>query len=398
MPNPVDSFTLPMLGASAKVEVMTYQLMTNLDLQYDVVIVGAGAAGVGMGVALQELGIDHFTLLERHEVGASFLRWPREMRFISPSFPSNGFGLLDLNAVALNTSPAYSLHEEHPTGQDYAQYLKAVATHFALPVQEGIEVYAVHPLDGGFRLFTSAGQVQTRFLIWAAGEFQYPNTDPFAGAEYGIHSATVRSWRALAGEEFTIIGGYESGIDAAANLVELGKRVWVLDDTAPWALSSPDPSVTLSPFTQERLRRAQATGRLELIAGGVEQVRRENGHYVLQGLAGEQWLSPTPPILATGFAGSLSLIGDLFEWHRERHYVLLTAQDESTKTPGLFLVGPSVRHGSLILCFIYKFRQRFAVVAQAIGERMGLDTTVLERYRPQMFLDDLTCCDDTCAC
>jgi hypothetical protein len=66
--------------------------------------------------------------------------------------------------------------------------------------------------------------------------------------------------------------------------------------------------------------------------------------------------------------------------------------------PGLFVVGPSVRHGSIILCFIYKFRQRFAVVAHAIGEQLGLDTSVLDLYRPQMFLDDLSCCDDTCAC
>ncbi|MCL4860149.1 MAG: NAD(P)-binding domain-containing protein, partial [Caldilineaceae bacterium] len=77
--------------------------------RYDVVIVGAGAAGVGMGVVLQNLGITNFTLLDRYEVGASFLRWPAEMRFISPSFTSNGFGLLDLNAVTLNTSPAHTL-------------------------------------------------------------------------------------------------------------------------------------------------------------------------------------------------------------------------------------------------------------------------------------------------
>jgi hypothetical protein len=88
----------------------------------------------------------------------------------------------------------------------------------------------------------------------------------------------------------------------------------------------------------------------------------------------------------------------LFEWHPERYHAVLSPQDESTKTAGLFLVGPSVRHAGMIFCFIYKFRQRFAVVAQAIGERIGLDTSILERYRPQMFLDDLTCCDDECAC
>lgn len=366
--------------------------------RYDVVIVGAGAAGVGMGVVLQELGMSKFTLLERHEVGASFLRWPREMRFISPSFTSNGFGLLDLNAVTLNTSPAHTLREEHPTGRNYAHYLKAVASHYELPICEGVEVYTVQPEESGFTLFTSTGRLHSRFVIWAAGEFQYPNQEPFAGAEECIHTATVRSWQDLTGDEFTIIGGYESGIDAAVNLVKLGKQVRVLDDTAPWEDQSPDPSISLSPFTQERLRRAHASGRLELLPAGVEHMNRENGHFVLYGPNGERWTSTTPPILATGFAGSLSLIQELFDWHEEQGYPLLSGQDESTLTPGLFVIGPSVRHGSIILCFIYKFRQRFAVVAQAIGERLGLDTSALQRYRPQMFLADLSCCDDTCAC
>ncbi len=57
-----------------------------MNLDYGVVIVGAGASGVGMSHELKRLGIKRFTMLERHEVGASFLRWPREMRFISPSF------------------------------------------------------------------------------------------------------------------------------------------------------------------------------------------------------------------------------------------------------------------------------------------------------------------------
>jgi thioredoxin reductase len=366
--------------------------------EYDVLVVGAGAAGIGMGVVLQDLGVTNFSILERHEVGASFLRWPREMRFISPSFTSNGFGLLDLNAVTLHTSPAYTLHEEHPTGHHYARYLQAVTQHYALPVQTGVEVYRVQPEQGGFLLETSQGKFRSRFVIWAAGEFQYPNASPFAGAEHCIHNATVPGWKSLEGDEFVIVGGYESGIDAAVSLVRLGKRVRVLDDTAPWDVASPDPSLTLSPYTQGRLRKAQATGRLELIAAGVDRVARENGHYLIHGLDGESWTSPTPPVLATGFAGSLGLIHELFDWHEEHYYALLSEQDESTKTAGLFVVGPSVRHGNIILCFIYKFRQRFAVVARAIGARLGLDTEVLERYRPQMFLDDLSCCDDTCAC
>jgi len=77
----------------------------------------------------------------------------------------------------------------------------------------------------------------------------------------------------------------------------------------------------------------------------------------------------------------------------------LNGQDESTIAPGLFLSGPGVAHGNLLFCFIYKFRQRFGVVAEAIGSRLGLDLRPLEEYRKQgMLLDDLSCCAEDCTC
>jgi hypothetical protein len=96
--------------------------------------------------------------------------------------------------------------------------------------------------------------------------------------------------------------------------------------------------------------------------------------------------------------GSLQLVREHFAWDEARR-ATLTEEDESTETPGLFVVGPSLRHEAIIFCYIYKFRQRFAVVAAAIGERLGLDLAPLEIYREQgMFLDDLSCCDGDCAC
>ena len=381
--------------------------MTNLrgqatsEQQFDVVIVGAGAAGIGTGIILCELGIERFTILERHAIGASFARWPREMRFITPSFPGNAFGQLDLNAIALNTSPAYTLQREHPTGAEYVEYLKVIAGHFKLPIQAGVEVFALEPLpDGaGFLLHTSAGDIRSAFVIWAAGEFQYPRTYPFPGAELCRHNAEVASWREIAGEEAIVIGGFESGIDAAYHLAMSGKSVRVLDGEASWEEEGSDPSIALSPYTRERLDQAFATERLELIGGAlVTEVARTARGYLIRDADGDTWETATPPILATGFTGSLQLVRDLFEWD-EGGNVRLSERDESTRAPGLFVVGPSVHHGSAIFCYIYKFRQRFAIVAEAIGERLGRDLEPLTIYRDNnMFLDDLSCCDAECAC
>jgi len=370
----------------------------------DVVIVGAGAAGVGMAKVLKDLGIERYLVLERHaRVGASFEHWPKGMRFITPSFPSNSFGAVDLNSVTIQTSPAYSLKTEHPTGKEYAKYLQAISNLYELHVETNIEVKKIQPVSDGFVIETNREiEIPARFVIWAGGEFQFPRIPVFDGVEHCIHNSLINDWAEIKGDDPVVIGGYESGIDAAYHLAQLEKKVRVVDKHATWESKDSDPSISLSPFTLERLRNVR--DKIELIGDvKVLSVEKQNGGFVVHGKQGTEKVrfeTTTEPILATGFRGSLKqeLIKDLFDWHQEG-YALLTEQDESSKTQGLFLSGPMVRHEEVIFCFIYKFRQRFAVIANAIAERLNIDTSPLEDYRRRgMFLDDLTCCREQCAC
>ena len=221
------------------------------------------------------------------------------------------------------------------------------------------------------------------------------------GAELCLHNSQVESWEDVEGDEFYVIGGYESGIDAAIQLSRFEKMVHVLARERTWNKNVTDPSETLSPFTLERLQEEMRYNSIELYGElPVKEVKLEGGKYMIY-VEGRSmpFQSSTPPILATGFKSSLVLIEDLFHWHEEKSYCLLNEQDESTKIPGLFLVGPQVRHDDLIFCFIYKYRQRFGVVANAIGTRLGMDTTLLDQYRDEgLYLDDLSCCGEECVC
>ena len=366
--------------------------------EWPCVIVGAGAAGIGVARALQEINVPT-VILERHEIGGSFRRWPHEMRLITPSFPSNSFGTLDLNSIAIGTSPAFTLECEHPTGRQYADYLKSVVEYFHLPVQTGVDVFSMTTRPGGgLELETSGGRIRAANVVWAAGEFQYPKLRPFPGAEHCVHNSCVKSWKRLAGDEFVVIGGYESGVDAAVHLANAGKKVRVLERNSVWSSDASDPSSTLSPFTWDRLLETP-DNLIELIDEvEIEQIEKQRGGYAVIEASGERWLTKRKPILATGFEGSPTLIRELFDW-REDGIPLLNSVDESTVTPGLFLVGSLVRHERLVFCFIYKFRQRFGVVANQIGERLGVDTSALQKYRFWgMYLDDLTCCGSECVC
>ncbi len=423
----------------------------------DVVVVGAGAAGIGVGAALSHLDVD-FVVIERGEIGESFRGWPDEMRFITPSYPSNAFGFPDLNAIVPNTSPAVAFDAQQLSGTMYAEYLEAVAESREMTVETGVTVTDIRPtaesavaMDGGsvtrvderstgarrsadrpqngFVVETSDGPVRCAFVVWATGEFPSPRTNVFPGADLCVHNSTIDAWNTHASEtdsdEFIVIGGFESGIDAAINLAETDCSVTVLDRGHPWALRHPDPSETLSPHTLQRLEAVRESDRLRLIGGAVVNGvdAADDGRFEVcvrpaerdvpnggrhahsdrssgQSASGEEWQEYTEdrfrvsarPILATGFDPTAGIPEELFPI--EDGSIRLSDRDESPDTPGLFLAGPAVAHAGQAFCFIYKFRSRFPVIAETIGDRLGVDTDALGIYRnSDMFLDDLSCCD-----
>ena len=98
----------------------------------------------------------------------------------------------------------------------------------------------------------------------------------------------------------------------------------------------------------------------------IESVTRDDDGYQAKALDGRRFRTSYPPLLAGGFEGSCKMVADLFE-QREDGFPVLSEHDESTIVPGMFLCGPAVRHDNHVFCFIYKYRQRFAVVAKAIA-------------------------------
>ncbi len=365
---------------------------------FDVVVIGGGAAGVGVAVALKHAGIENFVILERDTVGASFASWPAETRFITPSFPSNSIGMLDLNSIAIGVSPAFSLEVEHPTGEEYASHLRGVAQFFELPVSPNTDVLRVSKVRDEFRIDTAEETLSSKHVIWAAGEFQYPRLSGFPGSELCRHTATVPSYEDLDGDDFIVIGGYESGVDAAYHLSYCDKRVRLFDKACPWKDQSSDPSVALSTYSLERMRESWFDEYVELFPHTpIESVMQVDDGYEVKALDGRSFRTPIKPLLAGGFEGSCKLVADLFD-QREDGFPELSENDESTTAPGMFLCGPAVRHQNHVFCFIYKYRQRFAVVAKAIATSLGLPAEELETYRKWgMYLDDLSCCGEECA-
>lgn len=371
--------------------------------QVKVAIVGAGPAGLGCAALLKQMGIKNqdLVVLEARSVGSSFEAWPEEMKMITPSFPSNGYHQTDLNAITPDSSPAFSLGKEHPSGKDYAEYLRGIVSHYEIPVREQTPVSHVEPAsDEHFILTTGEGKsIQCQYLIWAGGEFSAPRLNGFEGGELCVHNSQVRSWDDLKDDHYAVIGCYESGVDAAYHLAQRGKRVTLIEAGSDQP-DTYDPSRVLSPYTAERLTSMANSDLVELEQGfEVVQVSRTQDGYELLSSTGDRLTSIGTPINCSGFDTHLGPVQALFDLDDDG-FPIVNRFDESTRFRNLFLNGPKLVHGAILLCFIYKFRGRFARSCSIIGAEMELDTSILNHYQQAgMLLDDFSCCEtQQCFC
>lgn len=143
---------------------------------HKVAIIGAGAAGIGMAITLKDFGITDVIILEKGTVGHSFKHWPKSTRTITPSFTSNGFGMPDMNAISMDTSPAFTFNEEHISGETYAEYLQVVANHYELNIFENTVVTNISVDDAYYTIATTTETYHADYIFVATGDYNFPKS------------------------------------------------------------------------------------------------------------------------------------------------------------------------------------------------------------------------------
>ncbi|RIP35020.1 pyridine nucleotide-disulfide oxidoreductase [Staphylococcus gallinarum] len=367
-------------------------------VQYTAIIIGAGPAGIGLSIALKQFGITDTLILEKDNIGSSFESWPVTTRFITPSFTTNGFGMPDINAITPDTSPGFTFKEEHINGQSYQKYLKAIVDINKVNIQTNTIVTHVRPINNGYTLITSNGNFTSKYLFIATGDLNFPYK-PF---KFGQHYTEINDFKDIKSHNVTIIGANESGIDAAINLATSGKKVTIISKSTGFNGNVADPSVSLSPFTNHKFKKLLDDGypiRL-LINRTVTHVEKCSEGYKIHIKENTDVHITEEIIQATGFKPTINpLIQSLFNTTYNK--INLTNNDESTIFNNIFLVGSIVKHDTAILCYIYKFRTRFAVLANLIANREGMPVSeeVINYYKQnQMYLEDYSCCEVNCSC
>lgn len=188
----------------------------------EVLIVGAGQAGVAMSEHLTRRGVSHL-VLERDRIAE---RW-RTGRW--DSLVANGPAWHD-------RFPGLEFNDVHPDAfaskDRVAQYFEEYAQKFDAPIRCGVEVTSVTKNVGrpGFRAETSEGTIGARYVVAATGPFQRPVFPELVPEEAGIqqiHSSSYRSPQQLPGGAVLVVGAGSSGVQIAAELQKSGRQVYL---------------------------------------------------------------------------------------------------------------------------------------------------------------------------
>jgi putative flavoprotein involved in K+ transport len=185
----------------------------------DVVVIGAGQAGLSVGYYLAKRGI-RFVILDASErVGDTWRRRWDSLRLFTPARYD---GLAGMPFPAPPTS--------FPTKDQMADYLEAYAAHFKLPVRNGMKVDRVGKRGDRYVVVAGRHEFEADHVVVAMANFQKRRVPAFA-AELRpdivqLHSSEYKNPAQLKGGAVLIAGAGNSGSEIAMELSR-AHRVWM---------------------------------------------------------------------------------------------------------------------------------------------------------------------------
>ncbi|WKD37565.1 FAD-dependent oxidoreductase [Streptomyces xanthophaeus] len=186
----------------------------NVVADVDVVVIGAGQAGLSSAYHLTRAGIDHVVLDHAPRPGGAWqFRWP------SLTY-GKVHGMHALPGMELTGADPL-----RPSSQVVAEYFAAYEDRFDLRVRRPVDVSAVREGDAGrLRVETSAGIWSARALVNATGTWdrpfwpRYPGQETFRGRQ--LHTADYPGPQEFAGARVIVVGG---GTSAVQHLLEISE-------------------------------------------------------------------------------------------------------------------------------------------------------------------------------
>ncbi|MFF2497721.1 YpdA family putative bacillithiol disulfide reductase [Peribacillus sp. NPDC058075] len=197
----------------------------------EVIIIGGGPCGLAAAIALKEVGIQSL-IIEKGNVVDSIYRYPTHQTFFSSSEK------LEIGDVA------FIIENRKPVRNQALAYYREVVRRKELRINKFEKVEKVEKReDGKFLVKTSKSDYTALHVIVSTGYYDHPNYMCIPGEQLPKVFHYFKEGHPYFNSDVAVIGGKNSSVDAALELVKSGARVSVLyrgsdysPSIKPWVL------------------------------------------------------------------------------------------------------------------------------------------------------------------
>lgn len=325
----------------------------------DVLIVGAGPAGLATAIAARQLGLDAL-VIEKGTVTDAIYRFPTNMVFFTTP------ELLEIGNLPLTTP------YEKPTRMEALRYYRKVVDTYRIPLVLHEEVTAVEAgVDGTFEVETRSRRDevrarQGRAVVLAMGYYDRPNLLGVPGEDLPHVSHFYAEAHPYYRQRVVIVGGKNSACEAALELHRAGAHVTLVHRGATL---SDSVKYWVRPDVENRIKEGSIAARFstEVVEiRATEVIVRERGTETTGALAAESVL------LLTGYqadAGFLRRAG--VEIDPDTMIPCHDPDTYETNVKNLFIAGAQLAGRRTGTIFIENGRFHGEQVARVLAARLG---------------------------
>ncbi|MGA9406212.1 MAG: NAD(P)-binding domain-containing protein, partial [Bacteroidota bacterium] len=182
---------------------------------YDVVIIGAGPAGLSAAIEANKANL-RYIVIEKGALVNSIQKFPTAMAFFSTP------ELLEIGGIPFSSSSM------RPTRADGLEYYTRVAEYFKLQLNLFEHVVSVRKVGQSFELKTDKSSYSSKSVIVATGYFDNPNLLNIPGEKLHKVSHYYTEPFAYYRQNVAVIGGKNSAAIAALELYRHGASVTLI--------------------------------------------------------------------------------------------------------------------------------------------------------------------------
>jgi indole-3-pyruvate monooxygenase len=181
----------------------------------DIVVIGAGPAGLAVSACLKQRGLSHVVLEREAEVASAWRRHYDRLHLHTAK---------QFSALPMERWP--SAAPRYPSREQVVDYLSRYSAKHAAAPRFGVEVHSVKRQGSRFAVNTSEGAMAPRFVVVASGYNAVESRPSLPGLERfnGIvaHATDYRNPQPYIGKRTLVVGCGNSGAEIAIDLAEKG--------------------------------------------------------------------------------------------------------------------------------------------------------------------------------